>query len=179
VDAFVGKLDKPRAIWLMVPAAVVDATIGELLPHLEPGDILIDGGNSYYIDDIRRANELTPKGIHYLDAGTSGGVWGLERCYCLMIGGPDEAVRRLDPVFKTLAPGDTGIPRTPGRERRPARRSSATCAAAPAAPATSSRWCTRNRVRRHGRLRRRARHSAQRKRRQEYPCGRRRDHAAA
>jgi len=113
---FVKKLDKPRAIWLMVPAAAVDASIAELAPLLEPDDILIDGGNSYYVDDIRRANELKTKQIHYVDVGTSGGVWGLERGYCMMIGGPDPAVQRLDPIFKTLAPGPGDIPRTPGRE---------------------------------------------------------------
>jgi 6-phosphogluconate dehydrogenase len=112
----VRKLDRPRAIWLMVPAAVVDNAIAELLPSLESGDVLIDGGNSYYVDDIRRAQELAPRGIHYVDVGTSGGVWGLERGYCMMIGGENEVVKRLDPLFKTLAPGIGSIARTPGRE---------------------------------------------------------------
>ena len=117
LQEFVKKLEPPRAVWLMVPAAVVDDSIAELLAYLEPSDILIDGGNSYYIDDIRRARELASKRIDYVDVGTSGGVWGLERGYCMMIGGPDEAVRRLDPILKTLAPGIGNIPRTPGRER--------------------------------------------------------------
>ncbi len=140
---FVNKLQKPRALWLMVPAAVVDQTIADLLPHLEAGDILIDGGNSYYIDDIRRAKDLAPKRIHYVDVGTSGGVWGLERGYCMMIGGENEVVKRLDPIFSTLAPGIGDIPRTPGREKaRWHRRARATCTAVQTAAAISSRWCT-------------------------------------
>jgi 6-phosphogluconate dehydrogenase len=112
----VQKLKKPRAVWLMVPAAVVDQAIADLVPLLESGDIVIDGGNSYYVDDIRRARELAAKGIHYVDVGTSGGVWGLERGYCMMIGGEDATVRHLDPIFATLAPGAGSIDRTPGRD---------------------------------------------------------------
>ena len=113
----VKKLTKPRAVWLMVPAAVVDKSIADLLPHLERDDIIIDGGNSYYVDDIRRAKELAPKGIHYVDVGTSGGVWGLERGYCMMIGGEDAVVKHLDPIFARLAPGKGDIACTPGREK--------------------------------------------------------------
>jgi len=116
IGDFVKELETPRAVWLMVPAAVVDTTINDLLPHLTPGDIVIDGGNSYYVDDIRRARELAPKGIHYVDVGTSGGVWGRERGYCLMIGGEAAVVEHLDPIFAQLAPGAGNIPGTPGRE---------------------------------------------------------------
>jgi 6-phosphogluconate dehydrogenase len=112
-----GKLERPRAVWMMVPAAAVDRTVADLVPFLEPGDIVVDGGNSHYVDDIRRARELAPKGIHYVDVGTSGGVWGLERGYCLMIGGEGAAVKHLDPIFAALAPDVSSAPRTPGRER--------------------------------------------------------------
>jgi 6-phosphogluconate dehydrogenase len=117
LDEFLSKLKPPRAVWLMVPAAVVDQTLEQLATRMQKGDIIIDGGNSYYIDDIRRAKELQPKGIHYADVGTSGGVWGLERGYCLMIGGEPDIVKHLDPIFKTLAPGRGNIDRTPGREK--------------------------------------------------------------
>jgi len=117
LEDFVSKLSKPRAIWLMIPAGVVDQTISKLVPHLESDDILIDGGNSYYIDDIRRSKELAPKGIRYVDVGTSGGVWGLERGYCMMIGGPKSVVEHLDPIFKTIAPGVGDVAKTPGREK--------------------------------------------------------------
>ena len=117
LDEFLSKLKPPRAVWLMVPAAVVDQTLEQMAPHMQKGDIIIDGGNSYYIDDIRRAKELQPRGIHYADVGTSGGVWGLERGYCLMIGGEPDIVKHLDPIFKTLAPGRGTIDRTPGRDK--------------------------------------------------------------
>jgi 6-phosphogluconate dehydrogenase len=117
LDEFVNALTKPRVLWLMVPVGAVDETIADLLPHLDRGDILIDGGNSYYIDDIRRAKELSAKGMHYVDVGTSGGVWGLERGYCMMIGGENEVVNHLDPIFVSLAPGRGDISRTPGREK--------------------------------------------------------------
>jgi len=116
LDEFVRQLKPRRAVWLMVPAAVVDATLKELVARLKREDIIIDGGNSYYIDDIRRANELKPFGISYVDVGTSGGIWGLDRGYCQMIGGPQEVASYLDPIFKTLAPGRGDLPRTPGRE---------------------------------------------------------------
>jgi 6-phosphogluconate dehydrogenase len=119
LDDLVKKLKRPRAVWLMVPAAVVDATLHELAAKLDAGDIVIDGGNSYYIDDIRRAKELASKGLHYVDVGTSGGVWGLERGYCQMIGGESQVVEHLDPIFKSLAPGRGDIARTPGREKVP------------------------------------------------------------
>ncbi len=117
LEELVQKIAPPRAIWMMVPAAGVDATIEQLAPKLQRGDILIDGGNSYYIDDIRRSKQLQQRGIHYVDVGTSGGVWGLERGYCQMIGGPREVVEHLDPIFKTLAPGRGDAPRTSGREK--------------------------------------------------------------
>jgi 6-phosphogluconate dehydrogenase len=119
LDDFVGKLKPPRATWLMVPAAAVDGAVRDLAERLQSGDVVIDGGNSHYVDDIRRAKELARHGVEYVDVGTSGGVWGLERGYCLMIGGPTGAVRRLDPIFKSLAPGRAEIARTPGRESAP------------------------------------------------------------
>jgi 6-phosphogluconate dehydrogenase len=117
LDDFIAKLSQPRAAWIMVPAAAVDKTLDDLSARMEKGDIIIDGGNSYYIDDIRRAKALQPKGIHYVDVGTSGGVWGLERGFCHMIGGEQEVVQRLDPIFASLAPGIEEAPRTPGRDQ--------------------------------------------------------------
>jgi 6-phosphogluconate dehydrogenase len=117
IEELTAKLKTPRVVWVMVPAAATDETLAQVVSRLQKGDIVIDGGNSYYVDDIRRAKELAPKGIHYVDCGTSGGVWGLERGYCLMIGGPKEAVQILDPIFKSLSPGRGSIPRTPGREK--------------------------------------------------------------
>ncbi|WP_263365788.1 phosphogluconate dehydrogenase (NAD(+)-dependent, decarboxylating) [Edaphobacter bradus] len=117
IEDTIGKLAPPRPIWLMIPAGVVEQTIAQIAPRLQSDDILVDGGNSYYIDDIRRAKDLADKGIHYVDVGTSGGVWGLERGYCMMIGGPDTAVQRLDPIFKAIAPGVGDIPRTPGWDK--------------------------------------------------------------
>jgi len=120
LEDFVSKLKPPRAAWVMVPAgSPTEQTVQKLAQHMQAGDAIIDGGNSYYKDDVRRANQLKSKGIHYIDVGTSGGVWGIDRGYCMMIGGPDEAVQRLDPIFKTLAPGKGDIPRTPGREKLP------------------------------------------------------------
>jgi 6-phosphogluconate dehydrogenase len=120
LEELVGQLDPPRSVWLMIPAAFVDDVVSELAPHLEKGDTIIDGGNSYYVDDLRRSAELRDRGIHFVDCGTSGGVWGLERGYCLMVGGDDEAVERLRPVLEALAPGVEGAERTPGRKGDPA-----------------------------------------------------------
>jgi 6-phosphogluconate dehydrogenase len=117
LEEFASKLNTPRTVWMMVPAAVVDATLTGIVPLLKADDVIIDGGNSHYHDDIRRATELKPKGIHYVDAGTSGGVWGAERGYCLMIGGDDAVVQRIDPIFSALAPSIDSVPRTPGREK--------------------------------------------------------------
>ena len=171
---------KPRAVWLMVPAAVVDASIRDLVPLLEEGDMLIDGGNSYYVDDIRRAKELAAKGIHYVDVGTSGGVWGLERGYCMMIGGETDgrAAPRSD-----LRDAGTGHRRHPAHARPRAASaappSRATCTAGPTAPGTSSRWCTTASSTASWRPTPRAGHPARRQRRQGDARRRRRDHAAA
>ena len=120
LEELVQQLDKPRSVWMMVPAAIVDGIIGDLAPHLEEGDTIIDGGNSYYVDDLRRSGELSERGLHYLDIGVSGGVWGLERGFCMMVGGDDEAVERLEPVLDDLAPGVDAAERTPGRSGEPA-----------------------------------------------------------
>jgi 6-phosphogluconate dehydrogenase len=117
LDDFLSKLSKPRVVWMMLPAAAVDRAIADIAPRMAQGDVLVDGGNSYYVDDIRRAKELAPKGIHYVDVGTSGGLWGLERGYCQMIGGEPDIVKRLDPVFRALAPSVGSAPRTPGRKK--------------------------------------------------------------
>ena len=180
LDDFVAKLKQPRAIWLMVPAAVVDGTLAQLAPKLQKDDILIDGGNSYYIDDIRRAKELTQKGFHYVDVGTSGGVWGLERGYCMMIGGEQATVQRLDPIFKALAPGRGDIPRTPGREKMggTSEEGYLHCGPSGAGPFRKN-GSQRHRIRCHGSLRGRSEYSAPRecgKKQADRRCG---DHAAA
>ena len=132
------KLERPRAVWVMIPAGITGKIVDQFAALLDEGDIIIDGGNSNYRDDVRRAAKLKDRGIHYVDIGTSGGVFGLERGYCLMVGGPDEAVATIDPVLKTIAPGPAEIERTPGRDRRARRpRSSATCTAGRPVPATS------------------------------------------
>jgi len=137
LDDFVKKLSGPRTVWLMIPAAAVDSSLEDLAARLQKGDIIVDGGNSHYVDDIRRSKELAPRGLHYLDVGTSGGVWGLERGYCLMIGGDADAVTHLDPVFKTLAPGRGSLPEPPDTRRPIARRRMGTCIAALPAQGTS------------------------------------------
>jgi 6-phosphogluconate dehydrogenase len=119
LEELAGQLDAPRSVWLMIPAGIVDSVVSELAPHLEEGDTIVDGGNSYYVDDLRRSADLRTRGIHFVDVGTSGGVWGLRRGYCLMVGGDDEAVARLEPVFEALAPGVDAAQRTPGREGDP------------------------------------------------------------
>ena len=180
LEDFAHKLKKPRAVWMMVPAAVVDPTLTTLVPLLERDDVVIDGGNSYYHDDIRRAAELKPKGIHYVDVGTSGGVWGAERGYCLMIGGEETVVRRLDPIFAALAPGIEAAPRTPGREKveRHGRTRLSALRAERRGPLRQD-GPQRHRVRHHGRLRGGAEHPPPRQRRQTAAHCRCRDHAAA
>ena len=142
IGELVAKLAKPRAVWVMVPAGVTGKTIDELAACMEAGDIVIDGGNSYYRDDLARAKALKARGIHYVDCGTSGGVFGLARGYCLMIGGEDRVVRHLDPVFKSVAPGVEAAPRTPGKTGTPAPAEHGYLHCGPTAPATSSRWST-------------------------------------
>jgi 6-phosphogluconate dehydrogenase len=169
---FVAKLDTPRNLWLMLPAAIVQPTLDQLVPLLEPDDTVIDGGNSYYRDDLARAQALAPKQIHYVDVGTSGGVFGLERGFCLMIGGEDEPVARLDPVFKTIAPGAGMAEPTPGRTRTDGTATEGTCTAVRTAPLRED-GPQRDRVRDDGRDRRRAQHH-QARRRGTPPAGRRR-----
>ena len=180
LEDFAKKLNKPRAAWMMVPAAVVDPTLKALVPLLERDDVVIDGGNSYYHDDIRRDAELKPKGIHYVDVGTSGGVWGMERGYCLMIGGDEVAVRRLDPIFAALAPGIETAPRTPGREKvgGTAEHGYLHCGPSRRRPLRQDgpQW---DRVRPHGRLRGGAEHPSSCQRRQAAADCRCRDHPAA
>ncbi len=142
LEEFVAKLDKPRTAWLMLPAAVVDSTLDQLVPLLDPDDVIIDGGNSYYRDDITRAKQLAPKKLHYVDVGTSGGVFGLERGFCLMIGGEAEVVQRLDPIFKTIAPGRGTAEPTPGRTWQGGTSVDGYLHCGPNGPATSSRWFT-------------------------------------
>lgn len=141
-QGFVALLEKPRIVWVMIPAGATGAVIDQVAELLEPGDIIIDGGNSRYHEDIRRAEELQPKGIHYLDIGTSGGVWGLERGYCLMVGGEADTVRHIEPLLRSIAPGVGAAERTPGRTGDPSPPSRAICTAVPRVPDTSSRWCT-------------------------------------
>ncbi len=180
LDDFIAKLKQPRAIWLMVPAAVVDSTLAQLTPKLQKDDIVIDGGNSYYIDDIRRGKELAPKGIHYVDVGTSGGVWGLERGYCMMIGGEQATVQRLDPIFKTLAPGRGDIARTPGRETSRGHRRRWLPALWPfRRGALRQDGAQRNRIRCDGRIRRGLEHPAPRQRGKNKTDARRGDYSAA
>ena len=169
LDEFLSKLKPPRAVWLMVPAAVVDQTLEQLATRMQKGDIIIDGGNSYYIDDIRRAKELQPKGIHYADVGTSGGVWGLERGYCLMIGGEPDIVKHLDPIFKTLAPGTREYRSYSWarKGRRHGRRRLSALRARGRRPFRED-GSQRNRIRNHGRVCRRLEHSASRQRRQDH-----------
>jgi len=174
LEDFVKKLKTPRAIWMMVPAGVTDATLNALTPLLEPDDVVIDGGNSYYRDDIRRAAELKSKGIHYVDAGTSGGVWGAERGYCLMIGGEKAVVQRLDPIFSALAPSIDSAPRTPGREKVAALLSTAICIAAQRRRTLREDGAQRNRIRNYGRVRGRVEYSPSCQCRQTAAnCGRR------